>query len=233
IVTRGIARGLFPETARAALPRIKAATDPAALAPCAFVTEAVFEDVEVKAAVLAAADAVLVPAAILATNTSTIPISVLAAHLAEARRPRFIGTHYFSPVTRMPLVEVIPGLATAPETLAATTARMQAIGKTPVTIKDVPGFAVNRLLHVMLIEAVRLVEEGVATPEDIDTAARLGLGHPMGPFELMDAVTSSLCLTAQEIMFDAYGERFRPRPLLKTRVRAGLTGGRGRPGWRS
>ncbi|MFN6977873.1 MAG: 3-hydroxyacyl-CoA dehydrogenase family protein [Gemmobacter sp.] len=233
IVTRGIARGLFPETARAALPRITTATDPAALAPCAFVTEAVFEDVEVKAAVLAAADAVLAPAAILATNTSTIPISVIAAHLPEARRPRFIGTHYFSPVTRMPLVEVIPGLATAPETLAATTARMQAIGKTPVTIKDVPGFAVNRLLHVMLIEAVRLIEEGVATPADIDTAARLGLGHPMGPFELMDATTSSLCLTAQEIMFDAYGERFRPRPLLKTRVRAGLTGGRGRPGWRT
>jgi 3-hydroxybutyryl-CoA dehydrogenase len=133
----------------------------------------------------------------------------------------------------MKLVEVIPGLATAPETVAETRAMMQAVGKTPVTIKDVPGFAVNRLLHVLMIEAVRLVEEEVATPEEIDTACRLGLGHPMGPFELMDATTSSLCLQAQQIMHDAYGERFRPRPLLKSRVRAGLAGGRGRPGGRS
>lgn len=88
------------------------------------------------------------------------------------------------------------------------------------------------VLHVFLIEAVRLVEEGVATPEDIDTACKLGLGHPIGPFELMDATTSSLCLQAQEIMFEAYGERFRPRPLLKQRVQAGLTGGRGAKGWR-
>lgn len=99
-------------------------------------------------------------------------------------------------------------------------------------VKDVPGFAVNRLLHVFMIEAVRLVEEGVASPEDIDTACRLGLGHPMGPFELMDATTSKLCLQAQEIMHAEHGERFRPRPLLKQWVRAGYVGGRGRPGWR-
>jgi 3-hydroxybutyryl-CoA dehydrogenase len=233
IVGKGVARGLMPTEAPAALARIETATDIAAVAPAAFVTEAVFEDEGVKAAVLAAADAALGPTAVLATNTSTIPISVLAAHVRPERRARFIGTHYFSPASRMRLVEVIPGLATAPETVAETRARMEAIGKTPVTIKDVPGFAVNRLLHVFLIEAVRLVEEGVATPEEIDTACRLGLGHPMGPFELMDATTSSLCLTAQEIMFEAYGERFRPRPLLRTRVRAGLTGGRGRPGWRT
>ena len=101
-----------------------------------------------------------------------------------------------------------------------------------MTIKDVPGFAINRLLHVFMIEAVRLVEEGVATVEDIDVACRLGLGHPMGPFELMDATTSSLCLQAQEIMHEAYGERFRPRPLLKQRVRAGYVGGRNARGWR-
>jgi 3-hydroxybutyryl-CoA dehydrogenase len=96
----------------------------------------------------------------------------------------------------------------------------------------VPGFAVNRVLHAFLIEAVRLVEEGVASPEDIDLACRLGLGHPMGPFELMDAVTSSLCVQAQEIMHDAYGERFNPPALLKQRVAAGYSGGKGRPGWR-
>lgn len=233
IVEKGIARGLYGPEARDALGRIATATDPAAVAGCGFVTEAVFEDEGVKAAVLAAADAAMAPDAILATNTSTIPISVLAASVSEARRPRFIGTHYFSPAARMKLVEVIPGLATAPDTVAATRAMMEAVGKTPVTIKDVAGFAVNRLLHVFMIEAVRLVEEDVATPEEIDIACRLGLGHPMGPFELMDATTSSLCLQAQQIMHDAYGERFRPRPLLKARVRAGLVGGRGRPGWRT
>ncbi len=233
IVGKAVARGLMPADAPAALDRIATATDPAAVAPCAFVTEAVYEDEGVKAQVLAAADTAMAPGAILATNTSTIPITALAAHVRAERRAQFIGTHYFSPVSRMRLVEVIPGHFTAPATVEATRARMAAIGKTPVTVKDVPGFAVNRLLHVLMIEAVRLVEEGVATPEDIDIACRLGLGHPMGPFELMDATTSSLCLQAQEIMFDAYGERFRPRPLLKARVRAGLTGGRGRPGWRT
>ena len=104
-------------------------------------------------------------------------------------------------------------------------------GKTPILVKDVAGFAVNRMLHAFMIEAVRLVEEGVATPEDLDTACRLGLGHAIGPFALMDAVTASLCVQAQEIMQEAYGERFRPPPLLKQRVRAGYVGGKGKPGW--
>ena len=95
-----------------------------------------------------------------------------------------------------------------------------------------PGFAINRLLHVFMIEAVRLVEESVATVEDIDVACRFGLGHPMGAFDLVDATTSSLCLQAQEIMHEAYGERFRPRSLLKQRVRAGYAGGRNARGWR-
>jgi 3-hydroxybutyryl-CoA dehydrogenase len=131
----------------------------------------------------------------------------------------------------MKLVEVIPGILTSPNTIALVTAAMLELEKQPIQVKDVPGFAVNRMLHVFMIEAVRLVEEGVATPEDLDLACRLGLGHPMGPFQLMDATTSSLCLEAQEIMHAAYGERFRPRPLLKQRVRAGFVGGRGRKGW--
>jgi 3-hydroxybutyryl-CoA dehydrogenase len=158
---------------------------------------------------------------------------VLASHLGSARRPNFVGTHYFSPVSRMKLVEVMPGIETAPETGDMAMRLCREVGKTAVAIKDVPGFAVNRLLHVLMIEAVRLVEEGVATAEDIDIACRLGLGHPMGPFELMDATTSSLCLQAQQIMFEAYGERFRPRPMLKQRVQAGYVGGRGKPGWRT
>ena len=132
----------------------------------------------------------------------------------------------------MKLVEVIPAFDTSEATFEFACRLCRAAGKTPIRVKDVAGFAVNRVLHVFLIEAVRLVEEGVATPEDIDTACRLGLGHPIGPFELMDATTSSLCLQAQEIMQEAYGERFRPRPLLKQRVRAGLVGGRKARGWR-
>jgi len=193
----------------------------------------VFEREDVKAAVLADLDRICQPECLIATNTSTIPITVLAASVGAARRARVIGTHYFSPVSRMKLVEVIPGLHTDEATIATAMRLARDAGKTPIRIKDVAGFAVNRLLHVFMIEAVRLVEEGVATPEDIDLACRLGLGHPMGPFELMDATTSSLCLEAQQIMHDAYGERFRPRPLLKQRVRAGLVGGKGKPGWRT
>ena len=232
IIDKGIARGLFAEADRAALDRIAPTTDLADFADCAMVTEAVFESQEVKAAVFADLDRHCPADCIIASNTSTIPITVLASCVGEARRGRFIGTHYFSPVSRMPLVEVIPGHFTDPDVVEQVMGICSDLGKKPIRIKDVTGFAVNRLLHVLMIEAVRLVEEDVATPEDIDTACKLGLGHPMGPFELMDATTSSLCLQAQEIMHDAYGERFRPRPLMKARVRAGLVGGRGRPGWR-
>jgi len=114
----------------------------------------------------------------------------------------------------MKLVEVIPGLETKEETVTFMMECCSKIGKTPIRVKDVPGFAVNRLLHVMLIEANRLVEEGVASPEDIDTACKLGLGHPIGPFTLMDLTDNSLSLKVQQIMCDAYGERFRPRPIL-------------------
>lgn len=230
---KGIARGFYKEDLKAqTLGRLSTSANIETLADCDFVTEAVFEEQSVKATVLKQIDRIVPPHAILATNTSTIPISVLASYVQEARRPLFIGTHYFSPASRMKLVEVIPALDTAESTVSTTRQICEKVGKTTVLIKDVTGFAVNRLLHVFMIEAVRLVEEGVATPEDIDLACRIGLGHPMGPFELMDATTSSLCLQAQQIMFDAYGERFRPRPLMKTRVQAGLVGGRGRPGWR-
>jgi 3-hydroxybutyryl-CoA dehydrogenase len=230
---KGIARGFYPkEMKEQALGRISVSTELESLADCAFVTEAVFENLDVKAEVLKKLDRICGASCVFASNTSTIPISTLASHVGPARRPNFIGTHYFSPVSRMKLVEVIPGFDTAPATIEMARRLCERAGKTPVLIKDVTGFAVNRILHAYMIEAVRLVEEGVATPEDIDLACRLGLGHPMGPFELMDATTSSLCLQAQEIMFEAYGERFRPRPLLKQRVQAGLVGGRGRPGWR-
>jgi 3-hydroxybutyryl-CoA dehydrogenase len=232
IYDKGIDRGLYKEENRVSvLGSITRARNIADFQACDLVTEAVFEKEDVKAAILRELDRTCNPDCILATNTSTIPISVLSSYVSEQRRPLFIGTHYFSPASRMKLVEVIPGILTSPNTIALVTAAMLELEKQPIQVKDVPGFAVNRMLHVFMIEAVRLVEEGVATPEDLDLACRLGLGHPMGPFQLMDATTSSLCLEAQEIMHAAYGERFRPRPLLKQRVRAGFVGGRGRKGW--
>jgi 3-hydroxybutyryl-CoA dehydrogenase len=234
IYDKGVTRGFHAaENRDATLARILPAAMLTPFADCDYVTEAVFEREDVKAAILRDLEKICPPDCIIATNTSTIPIAVLASALSEDRRARFVGTHYFSPVSRMKLVEIIPAFGTSAATVDIATRLCTEIGKTPVRVKDVAGFAVNRLLHVFMIEAVRLVEEGVATPEDIDTACRLGLGHPMGPFELMDATTSALCLQAQEIMHDAYGERFRPRPLLKQRVRAGFVGGRGKPGWRS
>ncbi|MCO5089649.1 3-hydroxyacyl-CoA dehydrogenase family protein [Bosea sp. (in: a-proteobacteria)] len=233
IIQKAVARGLYQESDAAALDRIATTTDLEQFFDRDFVTEAVFEQESTKAKVFERLDAACKQSCVIATNTSTIPISVLASHVGAERRSRFVGTHYFSPVSRMKLVEVMPGIETSPETVETAMRLCREVGKTPIAIKDVPGFAVNRLLHVLMIEAVRLVEEGVATPEDIDTACRLGLGHPLGPFELMDATTSSLCLQAQQIMFEAYGERFRPRPLLKQRVQAGYGGGRGKPGWRN
>lgn len=232
LLEKGVGRGFYqsPEI-ELALARIHPVTDLAGFADRDLVVEAVFEALAVKAAVLRSLDAVCAPTCLIATNTSTIPISTLAAELPPGRRARFVGTHYFSPVSRMKLVEVIPGFETDDATVEAVLATMTAIGKTPIRVKDVAGFAVNRMLHMLIIEAVKLVEEGVATPEDLDTACRLGLGHPIGPFALMDAVTSSLCVQAQEIMQEAYGERFRPPPLLKQRVRAGFRGGKGQPGW--
>ena len=232
VYEKGLKRGFYPAADQdKTIGAIRTARHLEDFHSCHMVTEAVFEQQEVKADVLRKLDHICRTDCIIATNTSTIPISVLASYVSEARQPQVIGTHYFSPVSRMKLVEVIPGLLTSEDVLTRTLAIMSQIGKAPVRVKDVTGFAVNRLLHVLMIEAVRLVEEGVATPEDIDVACRLGLGHPMGPFQLMDATTSSLCLQAQEIMHQAYGERFRPRPLLKQRVQAGFVGGRGRKGW--
>jgi 3-hydroxybutyryl-CoA dehydrogenase len=232
VLDKGVARGAYAaDLAEAALARIAPVTSIDAMRDCAIVTEAVYESLEAKADILRALDRICAPSCIFATNTSTLPISTLAAFLTPDRRTRFVGTHYFSPVSRMQLVEVISGFATDPATADEVTALMRDIGKQPVRVRDVAGFAVNRMLHALLIEAVKLVEEGVATPADLDTACRLGLGHPIGPFAMMDIVTSDLCLQVQEILQDAYGERFRPPALLKQRVAAGLGGGRSRPGW--
>ena len=234
VLDRGIPRGFFKEEDKEpALARIRTTARLEDFADRDFVTEAVFEDEAVKAEVYRTLDRVCRPACIFASNTSTIPISTLASYVGDARRPNFLGTHYFSPASRMKLVEVIPAFDTAPQTLDTAMRLIEEAGKTAIRVKDVAGFAVNRMFVIFLNEAVRLVEDGVATPEDIDTACRLGLGHPMGPFELMDTIGTKLALQVSEILHESYGERFRPPALLKQRVRAGFVGGRGNRGWRS
>ena len=232
VLDKGSQRGFYPAEQKApTLARIRTTTDLALYADRDLVIEAVFEDEKVKADTFRKLDAICAGACIIATNTSTISISGLAAYVKPARRSHFLGTHFFSPVSRMKLVEVIPGLDTAPEIVEAAMAACKEAGKVPIRVKDVVGFAVNRILHAFMIEAVRLVEEGVATPEEIDLACKLGLGHPVGPFELSDAVTNSLSLQAQEIMHAAYGPRFLPRPLLKQMVQAGYNGKKAGRGW--
>lgn len=233
LLEKGKAREFYTEEqATKALARISVSDSLEDLDDSDMVTEAVFEDQAVKLEVLSTLDRICKKDCIIASNTSTIPISTLATAVSEVRKANFIGTHYFSPVSRMKLVEVIPAFDTSQETFNKTMEYCEQAGKAPIKVKDVAGFAVNRMLHAFMIEAIKLVEEGVASPEDLDKACKLGLGHAIGPFDLMDIVTSDLCLQAQEIMFEAYGERFRPPALLKQRVRAGYGGGKGRKGWK-
>jgi 3-hydroxybutyryl-CoA dehydrogenase len=234
ILDKGVARGFYEAQAPdAALARIATSVDLAPFAQCDMVIEAIFENEAAKAELWQRLDRICGAAAIFASNTSSIAISTLASYVAAERRPLFLGTHYFSPVSRMKLVEIIPAFDTAPATVETAIRIARGAGKTPIRVKDVVGFAVNRVLTAFLIEAVRLVEEGVASPEDVDLACRLGLGHPMGPFELMDAVSSNLALEVQEILFNAYGERFRPPALMKQMVKAGRIGRKSGKGWRT
>lgn len=232
ILEKGVGRGFYKAgDVQPTLDRLKTTTDLSAYADRDLVIEAVFESEQVKAEVFRKLDGVCKPGCIIASNTSTISITALSAYVKAERRRDFLGTHFFSPVSRMKLVEVIPALDTAPETVDAAIEACRAAGKTPIRVKDVVGFAVNRVLHAFMIEAVRLVEEGVATPEEVDLACKLGLGHPIGPFELSDAVTNSLSLQVQEILHAAYGPRFLPRPLLKSMVQAGYNGKKAGRGW--
>ena len=232
VLQKGIDRELYePDVINVVLPRIERCAALGNYSDCDLVVEAVFEDEEVKASVFSDLYQLVSNDCVLASNTSSISITTLASKVSEARRSRFIGTHFFSPVSRMKLVEVIPGLDTDPLIVEQMMSACREIGKTPIEVKDVVGFAVNRLLHAMMIEATRLVEEGVASPEDIDVSCRLGLGHPIGPFQLMDATQISLSLQVQEILCEAYGDRFKPRPIMKQMVGAGYNGKKSGRGW--
>ena len=232
LVERGTARGFWStEQDEAARHNLKAVNGLDDHSDRDLVIEAVFESAELKRSVFARLDALLQPSAGLTSNTSSISISSLSAALSADRRRRFAGTHFFSPVSRMRLVEVVSSMDTDADFADQVSETLTAIGKTPIRVKDVVGFAVNRLLHALVIELIRLVEEGVCSPTDIDVACKLGLGHPIGPFELLDNTANSLSQSVHEILYEAYGERFLPRPLLRQMVEAGYDGRKAGRGW--
>ena len=185
--------------------------------------EAVPETIEVKTEVFSALDEQLKDDAILASNTSSISITELAAH--TGRPGKFIGMHFFNPVPIMDLVEIIRGIETSDETYETARELAERLGKKPVEVGDFPGFAVNRLLVPMINEAAYCVMEGVAGPEEMDTAMKQGAGFPMGPLELADMVGLDTCLHIMEVLHEGLGDpKYRPSPLLKRYVAAGRLG---------
>jgi 3-hydroxybutyryl-CoA dehydrogenase len=207
----------------ATLERIKPAGDYSGFQRCDLVVEAATENPDIKKKIFAAADAAMRPEAILASNTSSISITLLAA---QTKRPeKVIGMHFMNPVPLMKLVEVIRGLATDDATCQAVVALAGRLGKTVVTSKDNPGFIVNRLLIPFLNEACFALAESLGTVADIDTGIKLGLNHPMGPFELADLIGLDTCLAIAEVLHKELGDsKYRPAPLLRQYVAAGWLG---------
>ncbi len=205
------------------LARIAVSTDVASLGDADLIIEAVYEDFGVKSELFRSIDAVVRPDAILASNTSSISISALAAIVSAPSR--FVGLHFFNPVPVLPLVEVVKALQTSRATLDAATAFVGAIGKTPVLVQDMPGFAVNRILIPMINEAIFAFSDGVAGREEIDAVMTLGAGHPMGPLSLADLIGLDVCLSIMEVLHRDFGDdKYRPAPLLRRMVASGKLG---------
>ena len=207
----------------AALARVHPATELAAAAGTELIVEAAFESEAVKFPLFAALDRIAPPAAILASNTSSISITALGA---QTRRPgQVIGMHFMNPVPVMALVEVIRGQETSHDTARRVTAIAQQLGKTPVEVSDYPGFVSNRVLMPMVNEAVFCLMEGVASAESIDTVMKLGMNHPLGPLALADLIGLDVCLNILDVLHRGLGDdKYRPCPLLKRMVAAGLLG---------
>jgi 3-hydroxybutyryl-CoA dehydrogenase len=202
------------------LARVEAAAD---LVPADLLIEAVIEDADVKRDVFRRADEVFPPEAILASNTSSIPITSLAA--VTSRPARVIGMHFFNPVPVLKLVEVVRGLETSDETAAAIVALAEDLGKTAAEARDLPGFVSNRILMPFINEAAYALLEGVAGPEAIDTIAKLGFAHPMGPLALADLIGLDTCVAIMEVLHEGLGHpKYAPCPLLRQYVQAGRLG---------
>ncbi|OGR95010.1 MAG: 3-hydroxybutyryl-CoA dehydrogenase [Elusimicrobia bacterium RBG_16_66_12] len=207
----------------AALLRIRPALSPKEAPGFQFAVEAVPERMDLKKAVFRDLDAAAAPGAILATNTSSLPITEIASVVKDPSR--VIGMHFMNPVPVMKLVEIIRGLQTSDETCQATRELALKLGKTPAMAKDFPGFISNRVLMPMINEAIFCLMEGVSTKEDIDAIMRLGMAHPLGPLQLADYIGLDVCLAIMEVLHQGYGDsKYRPCPLLRQMVQAGRLG---------
>lgn len=231
-VDASVARGTADRDAPAYAARFATSTDVADFAGCGLVVEAVPEDLELKIDALTRVEAVLPPGAALASNTSSISIDQLAALLD--RPARFLGMHFFNPVPASALVEIVRGEASDPALLDEARAWVRAIGKTPIVVADAPGFASSRLGVALGLEAIRMLESGVASAEDVDAAMTLGYKHPVGPLRLTDLVGLDVRLGIAEYLASTLGERFEPPALLRRMVAEGRLGrksGRGFYEW--
>ncbi len=205
------------------LTHIQITTDYAKLSDCDFVIEAATENLQVKIKILQQIDKIVSPNAIIASNTSSISISQMAAIVS--RPERFIGMHFFNPVPMMALVEIIRGLQTSDPTHALVHEMSLKLGKSPISVKNSPGFVVNRILVPMINEAFFVLAEGIATPEDIDNGMKLGCNHPIGPLALADLVGLDTTLAVMEVYFENFSDsKYRPCPLLREMVAAGYLG---------
>ncbi|MEX1079380.1 MAG: 3-hydroxyacyl-CoA dehydrogenase family protein [Homoserinimonas sp.] len=221
-IAASVTRGTTGESIEALNARMHYSTDYADFAPTGLVIEAVPESLELKLAALAGVEAVVSADAWLASNTSSISITALAGNLA--RPERLCGLHFFNPVPASKLVEIVVGESSADELISAARDWVAALGKTPVVARDVPGFASSRLGLALSLEAMRMVEDGVASAEDIDAAMVLGYGHPMGPLKLTDVVGLDVRLGIAEYLEQSLGERFRPPEILRAKVARGELG---------
>ena len=221
---RQIKKGALTEADRdAALGHITTATDLEAAAEAELIVEAATENPELKFTIFEKLDEVAPDGAILATNTSSISITEIAAR--TGRPDKVVGMHFMNPVPMMKLVEIIRGLGTSDETTAAVMEVATSLGKTPVEASDYPGFVANRILLPMINEAVYCVMEGVATPEAVDTVMKLGMNHPMGPLALADLIGLDVCLSILEVLHTGLGDsKYRACPLLRKMVAAGYLG---------